>query len=243
MELPQTLLEPVLVRYASQHGFPCRFGTKLLSFEDSGEYVVSTVQDRIFGTMQKIRSRYLFGADGAKSVIVDQLRLPLSVKPSQGVALNVLLRADLSDLMKSRTGNLHYVIKPDVEQPDFAGWSIVRMVKPWYEWLVIMLYKPTCPSDFTPTPEEVYNQVKAVIGDAGRSIDILRVDKWVINETVAEEYSKGRVFCLGDAVHRHPPMNGLGSNTCIQDAANLAWKVAMVHKGNSLRLPSCVSNL
>ena len=38
-------------------------------------------------------------------------------------------------------------------------------------------------------------------------------------------------YCLGDAVHRHPPMNGLGSNTCIQDAANLAWKVAMVEKG------------
>lgn len=42
-------------------------------------------------------------------------------------------------------------------------------------------------------------------------------------------------FCLGDAVHRHPPMNGLGSNTCIQDAANLAWKVALVEKG---KIPS-----
>lgn len=38
-------------------------------------------------------------------------------------------------------------------------------------------------------------------------------------------------FCLGDAVHRHPPMNGLGSNTCIQDAFNLAWKIAYVHRG------------
>lgn len=38
-------------------------------------------------------------------------------------------------------------------------------------------------------------------------------------------------FCLGDAVHRHPPMNGLGSNTCIQDAFNLAWKIAYVRKG------------
>lgn len=38
-------------------------------------------------------------------------------------------------------------------------------------------------------------------------------------------------FCLGDAVHRHPPLNGLGSNTCIQDAFNLAWKIAYVHKG------------
>lgn len=38
-------------------------------------------------------------------------------------------------------------------------------------------------------------------------------------------------FCLGDAVHRHPPFNGLGSNTCIQDAFNLAWKIAYVEKG------------
>lgn len=38
-------------------------------------------------------------------------------------------------------------------------------------------------------------------------------------------------FCLGDAVHRHPPFNGLGSNTCIQDAFNLAWKLAYVYKG------------
>ncbi|KAK4502772.1 hypothetical protein PRZ48_006198 [Zasmidium cellare] len=47
----------------------------------------------------------------------------------------------------------------------------------------------------------------------------------------AEKYSVGNVFCMGDAVHRHPPNHGLGSNTCIQDAHNLAWKVAYVEKG------------
>ncbi|KAF2095116.1 hypothetical protein NA57DRAFT_59863 [Rhizodiscina lignyota] len=232
LELPQTLLEPILLRYATQHGFPCRFSTRLLSFDDSGsDSVVAEVQDRIFGTTQKIRCKYLFGADGARSRIVEQLQLPLSKKPSQGVALNVLIRADLSDIMKTRVGNLHYVVRPDVEMPDFAGWSIVRMVKPWYEWLIIMMYKPTCPADFMPTEAQVHSQVKAVLGDDSVSVEVRRVDKWIINETVAESYSKGRVYCLGDAVHRHPPMNGLGSNTCIQDAANLAWKVAMVEKG------------
>ena len=44
-------------------------------------------------------------------------------------------------------------------------------------------------------------------------------------------------FCLGDAVHRHPPNHGLGSNTCIQDAHNLAWKVAYVDKGDDFELP------
>src|SRR3712207_6748323 len=51
----------------------------------------------------------------------------------------------------------------------------------------------------------------------------------------AERYSTGRVFCAGDAVHRHPPSNGLGSNTSIQDAYNLAWKLAMVLKGQAGR--------
>lgn len=40
-------------------------------------------------------------------------------------------------------------------------------------------------------------------------------------------------FCLGDAVHRHPPLNGLGSNTCVQDSYNLAWKVAYALKGKA----------
>lgn len=40
-------------------------------------------------------------------------------------------------------------------------------------------------------------------------------------------------FCFGDATHRHPPFNGLGSNTCIQDAFNLAWKIALVEAGKA----------
>lgn len=151
------------------------------------------VEDRIFHTTQKIRCKYLFGADGAKSQIVQSLGLPLAVKPSQGVALNVLIRADLSNLMKTRVGNLHYVIRPDVDMPDFASWSIVRMVKPWYEWLVIMMFKPTCPSDFMPTTEQVQQQVQAVIGDPKIPVEVLRIDKWIINETVAEAYNKGRM--------------------------------------------------
>lgn len=43
--------------------------------------------------------------------------------------------------------------------------------------------------------------------------------------------SQNHSYCLGDAIHRHPPTLGLGSNTCIQDAFNLGWKLALVHKG------------
>jgi len=155
--------------------------------------VVAEVQDRIFGTKQKIRCKYLFGADGARSRIVQQLKLPLLSKPSQGIALNVLIRADLSHIMKHRIGNLHYVVQPDEEMPDFAAFSIVRMVKPWYEWLVIMMYKPHCPEGYMPSAEQVNHHVQHVIGDTSVSVEVLRIDKWIINETVAERYSEGRM--------------------------------------------------
>jgi 2,4-dichlorophenol 6-monooxygenase len=49
----------------------------------------------------------------------------------------------------------------------------------------------------------------------------------------ATHMQKGRVFIMGDAAHRHPPSNGLGSNTSIQDSFNLAWKLAAVLKGQA----------
>lgn len=187
-------MEPILLRYATQHGFPCRFRTQFVSFNDLAyDKIDVTVRDMIFDTVETIRTRYLFGADGAKSQIVNQLQLPMNVRPGQGIALNVLIRADLSELMKTRVGNLHYVIRPDVENPDFAGWSIVRMVKPWYEWLFIMIYKPTCPAEFTPSEGHVRAQVQALIGDDSIPVEIQRIDKWIMNETVAEAYNKGNM--------------------------------------------------
>jgi 2,4-dichlorophenol 6-monooxygenase len=54
---------------------------------------------------------------------------------------------------------------------------------------------------------------------------------WTVNHHFATTIARGRVFCAGDAVHRHPPTNGLGSNTSIQDSYNLAWKLHYVLRG------------
>ena len=72
-----------------------------------------------------------------------------------------------------------------------------------------------------------------LIGDDTIPIEIQSVSTWTVNNLYAERNMSGRVFCMGDAVHRHPPSNGLGSNTSIQDAFNLAWKLAMVLKGQA----------
>jgi 2-polyprenyl-6-methoxyphenol hydroxylase-like FAD-dependent oxidoreductase len=230
VDLPQTLLEPILVRYATTHGFKCRFDTTFISFEDHGTSgVTTTIYDKISGSKYLVRSKYLFGADGARSQVMKQLRIPLIAKPGKGLAINVLVKADLSSLVKHRQGNLHWIMQPDKEYCDYGYMAIVRMVKPWHEWMFILFPRPGIdPSDVT--RREYLAQVKNFIGDESINAEILDVSRWTINEIVAETYSKSNIFCLGDAVHRHPPFNGLGSNTCIQDAFNLAWKISYVIK-------------
>ncbi|RDW75788.1 hypothetical protein BP5796_06609 [Coleophoma crateriformis] len=234
VDIPQTLLEPILVQHAAHHGFPCRFHTAFLAFErEASGTILSKVEDRLTKQTYEIRSKYLFGCDGARSQVLRQLQIPLIKKPGQGLAMNILIKADLSHLVEHRMGNLHWVLQPDEEMSDFGHSTLVRMVKPWNQWMFIVLPKPGSGGEFAPTHEEYLKWVQRAIGDVSIPVEILNVSKWVINETVAEYYSDGNIFCLGDAVHRHPPLNGLGSNTCIQDAFNLAWKIAYVLSGQA----------
>ena len=96
-DLPQTRLEPILVKYAAQNGFTVRFDTRLLSFVQDTEtgIVESVIEDLVMKNKTLIRSRYLCGADGANSAIVRELQLPLQDNGVQGLALNVLIEADM----------------------------------------------------------------------------------------------------------------------------------------------------
>jgi 2,4-dichlorophenol 6-monooxygenase len=71
------------------------------------------------------------------------------------------------------------------------------------------------------------------LGDRTLEIDLISANTWTVNNCFATHMQKDRVFIMGDAAHRHPPSNGLGSNTSIQDSFNLAWKLAAVVKGQA----------
>ena len=73
--------------------------------------------------------------------------------------------------------------------------------------------------------------VRNLVGVPDLEVEITGTSLWGNNEFFATHLQRGRVFCAGDAVHRHPPSNGLGSNTCVQDSYNLAWKLAAVLRG------------
>jgi 2,4-dichlorophenol 6-monooxygenase len=59
-------------------------------------------------------------------------------------------------------------------------------------------------------------------------MEVLNISHWVLDRVLADKYRVGRVFIAGDASHRRPPTTGLGLNTSIEDAKNIAWKLAAV---------------
>jgi 2,4-dichlorophenol 6-monooxygenase len=147
-----------------------------------------------------------------------------------GVAgsMNIVFRCDLAKYVAYRPSVLYWVLQPGCDVGG-VGMGVIRMVRPWNEWLAIWGYDIDAGAPQL-TDQAAEAIVRNLIGDPHVPIQIRSCSLWTVNDMYAKRYSTGRVFCMGDAVHRHPPMNGLGSNTSIQDAYNLAWKLALVLK-------------
>ena len=227
-DLPQTFMEPLLYKTACSRGTQSRMSTQYLSHIEDEDGVLSTCLDKLSNKEIKIRSKYLVGADGGNSRVAENIDLPFEGKMGVGGSMNILFKADLSKYVAHRPSVLYWVLQPGADIGGI-GMGLVRMIRPWNEWLIVWGYDinqpaPKVDKDFAT------KVARDLVGDPELEIDLLSVSTWTVNNMYAKKMSKGRVFCAGDATHRHPPSNGLGSNTSIQDGFNLAWKLAYVIK-------------
>jgi 2,4-dichlorophenol 6-monooxygenase len=230
-DLPQTFMEPLLFKTACARGTQARMSTEYVRHMQDAEGVTTTCRDRLTGKDVTIRSRYLVGADGGNSAVAEQEDLPFEGKMGVGGSMNILFRADLSAYVAHRPSVLYWVMQPGADVGGI-GMGVVRMVRPWNEWLIIWGYDINQPAPVVDA--EMATQIaRQLVGDPALEIDLISANTWTVNNMYATHMQKGRVFIMGDAAHRHPPSNGLGSNTSIQDAFNLAWKLAAVVKGQA----------
>jgi len=167
-----------------------------------------------------------FGWPG-RSLVGEQLGFEYKGRADLGRSISVWIEADLTRYTAHRSGALFFVCLPGHE----AWLSVWPCVKPWTEWNPLFILRDYLPADATEAA--VLKLVRESIGDPSIDVKIKNISPWQINHIVAAHYRKGRAFLAGDAAHRHPPTNGLGSNTSIQDSYNLAWKLALVLQGKA----------
>ncbi|MBV7699488.1 FAD-dependent monooxygenase [Streptomyces sp. TRM70350] len=231
IDLPQTYLEPILLSNAAKRGAVVRLNTELIDFEQDADGVTAHLRDRTGGNEHTVRARYMIGADGGRSIVADKLGLPMEGQMGKAGSMNIVFRADLTQYVEHRPSVLYWIMRPGADVGGI-GMGLLRMVRPWNEWLVVWGYDIDNPPPKL-TDEAAAAIVRDLVGDDELDVRIDSASLWTVNHAYATRLHEGHVFCAGDAVHRHPPSNGLGSNTSVQDSYNLAWKPAAVLEGQA----------
>ncbi len=230
-DIPQTYLEPIVLGKALQNGAHAKFSTEYVRAVQDADGVTVTVRDRLDNREYAIRAKYVIGADGARSQVAADANLPMTGKENQAGCINIFFDADLAPLVEHRPSAI-FLIFSRAAMAGGIGVGALRMVRPWHEWLGVWNYDIDRPPPKL-NGDEATAILRQMIGDYDTEIQVRSISTWTVNSRYATRYSNGRMFCVGDAVHRHPPNNGLGSNTSIQDSYNLAWKLAYVIKGQA----------
>lgn len=229
VDIIQPLLEPILFQKAAEKGATFAFNAEYVRHEQDADGVTATLRDRLDGREYTIRARYMVGADGARSMVVDHLDLPIEGQMARAGTVYTVFNADLTKYSKHRPSILNWIVTPDASFGEI-GMGLLRAVHPWTQWIAGWGFD-TSKGEPDLSPEAIIPKIKVLIGEPSVDIDILRTSIWYVNQAYVTQYSKGRVLCGGDAVHRHPPSSGLGNNTCVQDGHNLGWKLAYAVKG------------
>lgn len=231
--IAQQALEPMMRRHAEDRGAVLRYAAQatILSQDDSG--VLVAVQDRKTGAERTFRARYVVAADGARSPVRRQLGIAMEGHGLLSRSATIYFRADCRELLEGSNQGVIYVKNARVrgffrfERAGTGGFLAVNT-----------LGDPREPAALDVVGDGLDDAgaeelVRAAIGLPDQRIEVTGVMPWLAEADVAERYREGRVFLAGDAAHVVPPNGGFGGNTGVQDAHNLAWKLAMVVKGEA----------
>ncbi|MFE0406673.1 FAD-dependent oxidoreductase [Streptomyces nigra] len=222
----QNDLEPVLLAYARELGADIRFGSEVVSFEQDGEGVRAEILDRASGATRVVRAEYLVAADGPRSPVRTRLGIGQSGPGELFHNVSVTFRSrNLKDHVGKKRFVVCYVTDPEGEGALLPVDNEERWVihVPWYPARGETL------DDFT--DERLTAHIRAAAGVDDIDVEITGRAPWHASKRVADAYGEGRVLLAGDSVHEMPPTGAFGSNTGIQDAHNLAWKLAAVLRG------------
>jgi len=230
--LPQIRLDRLLW----EHADACcpgriRARQELTSLRQHGDGVTATITDRNTGVEHEVSARYLIAADGGR---VSSALLGVRLEGPRAIhdVVSYYVSADLG-LWDEPDALLAHFIAPRghgrvVGTLQALGPGKYGRESP--EWLVAVTPRP---GDPPPADDEArLASAREMLGlPASHPMTLHAVSHWQYEGVVAQRFRSGSAFLVGDAAHRHPPTGGLGLNCAVQDAHNLAWKLAAVLHG------------
>ncbi|MGY3443546.1 FAD-dependent monooxygenase [Bradyrhizobium sp. USDA 4473] len=204
------------------------FNTACESFEESNSGVNVTTRCQKTGEVTQWTATYLIAADGAGSQTRRSAGIDMVGPSTLAVMSNEYWRADLSRLPIAREA-AGFIIVP--ETPDLPRAAVLN-TNGRDRWLTVTQIGLTKDDRERPwTDQEFVEIARGHAGIPDLDVTLLNRSIWRVSMQVAETFRKGRVFLIGDCAHRFPPTGGFGLNSGVQDAHNLAWKLAFVLKG------------
>ncbi|WP_328483318.1 FAD-dependent monooxygenase [Streptomyces sp. NBC_00377] len=222
----QNDLEPVLLDHAREHGGDLRFHTEMMSFDSDDTGVTAVVKSRETGEHTTIRADYLVAADGPRSPVREQLGIGQSGPGDLFHNVSLTFRSrGLAEIVGDRQFIVCYLTDPEAD-------GALLPVDNRENWVFHAPWHPEHGETLEEfTDERCAEHIRRAVGVAGLDVEITGKAPWHAAQRVARSYRSGRVFLAGDSAHEMSPTGAFGSNTGIQDAHNLAWKLAAVLDG------------
>ena len=220
-----------------------RYGTECTAMEQDADGVTAIIRDLDSGAESTVRARYVVAADGNRSPVRDRLGIGMNGHGLLSHSITIYFRSltDLGPLLKDRNQGVHYVTNPllrgffRLDRSGNAGFLVVNLVGDTSRPEIVAAF-PDAP--WARIAEEISEAralelLRAAIGVPGIAVVVENIATWRAEANCADRFRDGRVFLAGDAAHVVPPNGGYGGNTGVQDAHNLAWKLALTLAGKA----------
>jgi 2,4-dichlorophenol 6-monooxygenase len=230
---PQIRLEPLLRQLAEKRAPDgIYFNRELIEFTQDEDGVRAIIKDCTTQAAYTVHAQYMIVADGGKTV---GPALGVTMDGPTGLLdmVSTHFSADLSPWVEDDT-LIYWLLNPEGAGSWDSG-AMASMGPTWgrqsEEWVFHFTFRPDDPERFD--ERLIVPRIRDLLKLPDLEMTVHTVSHWMLEGVLADRYRVGQVFLAGDAVHRHPPTTGLGLNTAIQDAHNLAWKIAMVVQGDA----------
>ena len=222
--LPQSETERLMEEHLASLGVMVERSVELTRFEPTQDGVVSTLRFAD-GREETQESAWLIGCDGAHSVV----RHGLGMQFEGNTLASDWILADIHLSGVPNPGEIAILWHAD------GVLAIFPITPNRYRVIANVDSKGTKTEGIGLTAEPTLDEVQALLDGRGPGGMVASRPVWLagfhINERKVKDYRAGRVFLAGDAAHIHSPAGGQGMNTGMQDACNLAWKLALVLRG------------